>query len=225
MSLVARHPSLEPRLGARRDDVALGQRARLLAAMAHVVATRGYAATTVAHVVREAGVSRTTFYEQFASKEACFLEAYRHGVEVLAEDVGRAVAAAPADDWRAQLRAGIGAYLEALAAEPLFARTYLLEIHAAGEAALAERAAALRSFADRYRATAVAAGLREPHPDALLVLCAGTEQLCAERLREAGPDAVRALEDVFMLTAEAVLLGAEGLSRKPLFNPDQQEPR
>lgn len=213
MSLVARHPSLEPRLGARRDDVALGQRARLLAAMAHVVAERGYASTTVAHVVREAGVSRTTFYEQFASKEACFLEAYRHGVEVLDEDVGRAVAACDGD-WRAKLRAGIRAYLESLAAEPLFARTYLLEIHSAGEAALAERTAALRAFSERYRATAQAAGVREPHPDALMVLCAGTEQLCAERLREDGADAVRALEDVFMLTAEAVLLGA---------NPDQQE--
>ena len=40
----------------------------------------------------------------------------------------------------------------------------------------------------------------------------GTEQLCAERLRQGGD--VRDLEDVFMLTAEAVLLGA---------NPDQQE--
>ena len=216
MSLVARHPSLEPRLGARRDDVAQGQRARLIAAMAHVVAERGYHATTVAHVVREAGVSRTTFYEQFASKEACFLEAYRHGVEVLDQDVARAVAAQPAGDWRAQLRAGIGAYLESLAAEPAFARTYLVEIHSAGEAALAERTAAMRAFSERYRATALAAGVPEPHPDALMVLCAGTEQLCAERLRESGPDAVRALEDVFMLTAEAVLLGADP-------KPDQQE--
>ncbi|MDX6663979.1 MAG: hypothetical protein QOG68_185 [Solirubrobacteraceae bacterium] len=212
-SLVARHPSLETRLGARRDDVAQGQRARLLDAMARVVAERGYVATTVAHVVRDAGVSRSTFYEQFASKEACFLETYRHGVEVLSEDVDRAVAGAQGD-WRAQLRAGIRAYLESLAAEPMFARTYLHEIHMAGEPALAERTAALRRFAGRYRATALAAGAREPHPETLFVLCAGTEQLCAERLRESGADAVRALEDVFMLTAEAVLLGA---------NPDHEE--
>ncbi|MCW2966896.1 MAG: hypothetical protein JWM71_668, partial [Solirubrobacteraceae bacterium] len=39
-------------------------------------------------------------------------------------------------------------------------------------------------------------------------------QLCAERLREAGAAALRELEDVFMLTAEAVLLGA---------NPDHEE--
>jgi AcrR family transcriptional regulator len=216
MSLLSRHPSLEQRLGERRDDVAAGQRARLLAAIAQVVGERGYEATTVAHVVQAAGVSRTTFYEQYASKEACFLEAYRHGIDVLEEEVAAAVAAAPAEDWRAQLRAGIRAYLEALAAEPAFARTYLLEIHAAGEAALAERTAGIRRFAARYGATARAAGAREPHPESLFVLCAGTEQLCAERVRERGAGAARLdeLEDVFMLTAEAVLLGAD---------PDRQE--
>jgi AcrR family transcriptional regulator len=68
MSLLSRHPSLEQRLGERRDDVAAGQRARLLAAIAQVVGERGYEATTVAHVVQAAGVSRTTFYEQYASE-------------------------------------------------------------------------------------------------------------------------------------------------------------
>jgi AcrR family transcriptional regulator len=211
MSLVSRHPDLEPRLGGRRDDVAQGQRARLLAAIAHVVGERGYAATTVADVVKEAGVSRTTFYEHFAGKEACFVEAYRHGMEVLDAEVARAVKSAP-EGWRAQLRAGIRAYLGVLEADPETARTYMLEIHHAGEAALAERTASMRRFAERYRASGRAAGAREAHPESLFVLCAGTEQLCAERLR-AG-DKVSDLEDVFMLTAEAVLLGA---------NPDQQE--
>jgi AcrR family transcriptional regulator len=212
LSLVSRHPDLEPRLGARRDDVAQGQRARLLAAIAHVIGERGYVATTVADVVREAGVSRSTFYEHFAGKEACFLEAYRHGMEVLDEEIGRAVQAAPAGNWRAGLRAGIRAYLNAISADAATARTYILEIHAAGDAAMAERTASMRRFAERYRASGRAAGAREAHPESVFVLCAGTEQLCAERLRE-GRD-VRDLEDVFMLTAEAILLGA---------NPDNEE--
>jgi AcrR family transcriptional regulator len=212
MSLVSRHPDLEPRLGARRDDVAQGQRARLLAAVAHVVGERGYPATTVAEVVREAGVSRSTFYEHFAGKEACFLEAYRHGMEVLDAEVDRAVTAAAPGDWRAQLRAGIRAYLGVLDADDATARTYLLEIHHAGDDALAQRTAAMRRFAERYRASGLAAGAREAHPESLFVLCAGTEQLCAERLRGGGR--VTDLEDVFMLTAEAVLLGA---------NPDNEE--
>ena len=209
-SLVARHASLAPRLGARSDDTARGQRARLLAAMADVVADKGYAAATVADVVRAAGVSRTTFYEQFRSKEHCFVEAYRHGVDVLIDEV-RAAVRASEDDWRAQLRAGMRAYLETLAADRRFARTYLLEIHAAGEAALDARAEALRRFADRYRATyerarASDARLREPDADALLVLCSGTEQLVAERLRRGDDAALLALEDVFCDCAEAVLL-------------------
>ena len=50
------------------------------------------------------------------------------------------------------------------------------------------------------------AGAREAHPESLFVLCAGTEQLCAETLRTGGN--VAELEDVFIHTAEAVLLGA-----------------
>jgi AcrR family transcriptional regulator len=189
-------------------DVASSQRARLLAAMATVVARKGYAATTVADVVSAAGVSRSTFYELFTSKEACFLDAYREGVDELLGAVREAVHEAE-DDWRAQLRAGIRAYLAQLAREDSFARIYIDEIHAAGSNALAARAEALRRFAGRYHATfsqarAADPSLREPHPDALLVLCAGTEQLVAERLRARGD--VRELEDVFCTCAEAVLI-------------------
>ncbi len=185
------------------------QRARLLDAVVHVVAERGYATATVADVVRRAGVSRSTFYELFASKEACFLDGYRAGVGVLAAGVHDAVRAARADgagSWRAELRAGIGAYLRALEDDPALARTYCLEVHAAGPAALDARTEALRGFADRYARTARRAGLRAPHPEALLVLTAGTEQLVAERVR-AGRTDFQELEDVFCQCAEAVLRG------------------
>ncbi|HEX8122796.1 MAG TPA: TetR/AcrR family transcriptional regulator [Solirubrobacteraceae bacterium] len=192
----------------RTDETARGQRSRLLAAMGDVVAAKGYAAATVADVVRAAGVSRTTFYELFRSKEDCFLQAYRDGVDALIDDV-RAAVRATEGDWREQLRAGMRAYLASLADDRRFARTYLLEIHGAGEAALDARADALRRFADRYHATYEQArsgdpSLREPSADALLVLCSGTEQLVAERLRRDEP--IADLEDVFCTCAEAVLL-------------------
>lgn len=188
------------------------QRVRILDAMAHVVAERGYAAATVADVVRAAGVSRSTFYEQFVSKEACFLDAYRHATDLLLDRVRAAVhATAGAGDWRAQLRAGIRAYLDALAAQPSLARLSLEEIHAAGPDALRARHEALERFAERYlgtyeQARAADPTLRPPHPDALLVLCAGTEQLAAERLRAGGPAALPPLEHVFITCAEALLL-------------------
>jgi AcrR family transcriptional regulator len=206
-SLLAHHPEVGSGLRPATD----AQRARLLDAMIRVVAEAGFDAASVTDIVRAAGVSRSTFYEQFASKEACFLAAYRAGVDVVDERVSDAVHAA-AHDWRAQLRAGIRAYLQALDADPLFTRAYLLEIHAAGPAALDARADALRRFAERYRASFEQAraedpGLRPPPPDALLVLCAGTEQLLAERAREGRLNDAGELEDVFCHCAESVLLG------------------
>jgi len=44
------------------------RRAALVAVAARVMLRRGYAATQVSHVVREAGVSRGTFYRHFESK-------------------------------------------------------------------------------------------------------------------------------------------------------------
>src|SRR3954468_5725512 len=89
------------------------QRARLLDAMIDVVAEKGYAAATVADAVRAARVSRGTFYALFASKEACFIEAYRRNVEVLEARIEAAVHEQDGD-WRARLRAGLRAYLERL---------------------------------------------------------------------------------------------------------------
>jgi AcrR family transcriptional regulator len=59
-----------------REEEARNQRARLYGAMIETVAQRGYQATTVAHVIALAGVSRRAFYELFANKEQCFLATY-----------------------------------------------------------------------------------------------------------------------------------------------------
>src|SRR4051794_35461030 len=168
-SLVAAHPSVEPLLGGGAG----AQRARLLEGMTRAVSEKGYAAATVADAVRHARVSRGTFYAVFPSKEACFLEAFRHGVEVLHARVSAAARAA--GDWRGELEAGLRVYLDTLADEPLFARTYLMEIQAAGPAGQLARDDALRGFARRYEATfraaaAAQANLRAPGPDLCFVL-------------------------------------------------------
>jgi len=206
-SVVARHPAVEGRLG----DAADAQRARLLDAVASVVAEQGFAAATVSDVVSAARVSRSTFYALFDSKERCFLEAYRHGVDVMLQQVREAVREADGD-WRAQLRAGVRAYLATLTADPGFARAYLVEVHAAGPHALDARAEALRRFADRYLATFAQArasegDVPEPPPDALLVLTAGTEQLASEYVRAGRIEELPELEEVFCRCAESVLLG------------------
>jgi AcrR family transcriptional regulator len=62
--------------GMAREEVARNQRARIYGAMIEAVAKHGYRATTVAELVKLAGVSRRAFYEQFANKEECFLSTY-----------------------------------------------------------------------------------------------------------------------------------------------------
>jgi AcrR family transcriptional regulator len=52
------------------------QRARIHGAMIEAVAANGYAGTSVREVVGLAGVSRRSFYEQFANKQECFLATY-----------------------------------------------------------------------------------------------------------------------------------------------------
>ena len=116
------------------EVVARSQRERLLEATMRIVAAKGYAATTVADLTREAGISRTTFYELFEDKEACFLAAYDNAVDVLVRQV---VAAYESEErWPQRARAGLSALLELLAAEPELARLALVDIGAAGPAAV-----------------------------------------------------------------------------------------
>jgi AcrR family transcriptional regulator len=135
------------------------QRDRLLLGIAQTVARRGYAATPVAEVLKAAGVSRRTFYEQFADKEDCFLAAYDAIVAVCTE---RLVAAYHAGEtWEDGIALAYDALLNTLAAEPDFAHLGVVDVLAAGPRALARREAALRRFArfidfTRERADAVA---------------------------------------------------------------------
>jgi AcrR family transcriptional regulator len=98
-----------------------------------VIAEKGYAATTVADLTREAGVSRTTFYELFEDKEACFLAAYDNAVDSLVRRISEAYEAE--DRWPDRARAGLATLLEALAADPARARLALVDVAAAGPAA------------------------------------------------------------------------------------------
>ncbi len=134
------------RHAAARDVVLASQRGRLLEAIAANVAERGYAETTVAQVIARAGVSRKTFYEHFADKRACFLEAWEVGTDLVLDQLE--AAAVEGEPWRARLRGGVDVFLEILAAEPAFARTFLIEVLTVGGDALERRARIHDRFAE-----------------------------------------------------------------------------
>jgi AcrR family transcriptional regulator len=98
-----------------------------------VVAGKGYAAATVADLTKQAGISRTTFYEFFEDKEACFLAAYENAVDGLVRRITQAYESE--ERWPDRARAGLAALLEQLATDPAQARLALVDVAAAGPAA------------------------------------------------------------------------------------------
>jgi AcrR family transcriptional regulator len=121
------------------------QRGRMLDGMARTVARHGYAATPVAAVLAAAGVSRKTFYEQFADKQACFLAAYDAIVALCTERLVSAYHGG--EGWEDAIARAYAALLGTLAAEPDFAHLGVVDVLAAGPQALARRDATLRRFA------------------------------------------------------------------------------
>ena len=79
----ASHQLPAGRHGMPRSFVVSNQRERVLDAVMQVVAEHGYARMRIADVVGVAGVSRRTFYDQYANKEDAFLAAYDLVVEQL----------------------------------------------------------------------------------------------------------------------------------------------
>lgn len=194
------------RHGLSRDEVVRSQRNRMLRAMADAMVEKGYVGTTVADVIRRAGVSRETFYQQFDSKEACYLAAFDAAVAVLLGSplVAEAVAAtdrAPA----ARFSALLAGYLDALAAEPAFARLFLLEVHAVGPAAMRRRAEAQQGFVDVL--VAVFAARTAPERFACELLVAGVASLVTARLAAMDLDGLRGLHAPLVRVAERALAG------------------
>jgi AcrR family transcriptional regulator len=121
------------RHGLPPEVVARSQRERLLAATMQVVAAKGYVATTVADLTKQAGISRTTFYELFGDKEACFLAAYEDAADTLVRRISAAYEGE--ERWPDRVRAGLATLLATLAADPAQARLAFVDVAAAGPAA------------------------------------------------------------------------------------------
>jgi AcrR family transcriptional regulator len=124
---------------------------RLLQALAEVAADKGLAAVTVADVVREAGVSKRTFYEHFPDKETCFLTLYRLASASALRTLRDAVQ--PELPWQTQVESALQAYFQHLAAGPRLLRTLFVEIHQLGEAGASARREMMGALADFMRDT------------------------------------------------------------------------
>jgi AcrR family transcriptional regulator len=127
-----------------------GQRERLLAGALEAVVARGYPATSVADIVRAAGVSRATFYECFANKDECVLATYDLIVDWLGMRIANALAGI--DDWVDAVRAAVKVALAGLDVDQRMARFCAVEILCLGRVGFARYEASIERLAVPLRA-------------------------------------------------------------------------
>ena len=167
--------------GLEHGAVAGNQRSRLIGAMIEEVGERGYAGATLARLVALAGVSKRAFHELFQTKEAYFLATYD---AIVANAVRRIGAAHRCEgDWQARLRAGFAAYAAEVVEEPKAARLVLVEVLAAGPAALARMGRTRLIFEEMLGASFREApdGVTLPPLIAKGIVC-GVERITRQRL-------------------------------------------
>jgi AcrR family transcriptional regulator len=169
------------RHGLPREFVAQNQRERLLAALAECLAENGYERTTVATIGKRAGVSKSDFYKQFESKDACFVAAYDEAVERIR---ARALEACAGDsDWATAVLAALRTLLDLLAAEPAQAQLVLVEGLRAGRGVYDRYQVALQSFVPPLREGAPVPANGEAPPEATdEAIVGGIASLLARRV-------------------------------------------
>jgi AcrR family transcriptional regulator len=184
------------------------KRQRILDGMLEAVGSVGYDATSVRTVLGRTGLYRQAFYDNFPDKDACYLEALGVGVARLES---MAIAAAAAEEtWQGKLRAGLGALLDALDAAPDIGRALIVEVHAAGEEALAKRAEAMKrivNFIDLARGE-TAEG-ESPPPIAAEGIAAGIHAVVHSRLATGADEGFRELLPEFMYFAVLPYFGGD----------------
>jgi AcrR family transcriptional regulator len=195
------------------EVIARSQRERLLEAAVRIVSEKGYGATTIADLTREAGISRTTFYEMYEDKEACFLAAYDAAVDGLVRRVSAAYEAE--EGWPRRARAGLAALLEALAEDPEAARLALVDVGAAGPAAQRRYRAALQRltpFFDEGRDFAPG-GRNLPANTSRMAIGAVAGLISDELAEERAKDLPSLLSDVLFATL-VPYIGPEAAARE-----------
>jgi AcrR family transcriptional regulator len=164
------------------------------------VSERGYAATTVAHLVEISGVSSRTFYDLFPDKQACFLATLEAIIEAavafaarsVSEEVGQSTSAGanlPAgpgstSNWEKRARKGFDSFAEMVALQPAAARLVLVEAYAAGPEVLAPLEQAVAGFEWLTRQTLEESSERAGMPAEMISAYIGAQQEIARtRLR------------------------------------------
>lgn len=186
-----------------REEVARSQRLRLFAAVIAVVGERGWSGTRIADVVDRAGVSRATFYQHFASLDACFAAAFRFGLREFLVELGDVDRAADSGALADRLSVFFERYIAVLTSLDGLPRALHVEMLRSSDEVIDVRRelfdAVARGLECTYDRSREADGLPQRSAEAFDLLFAGLDDLFRERIRTLGAEA--ALDGIAALAA------------------------
>ena len=119
------------------------ERDEILAATAHVIARRGYAAATVAEIAIDARASQRRVLRLIGGVEDCFWALFS---TTFHQTFARVLARTQDVPWPVSVREGLSEFLDLLAAEPDYVRANLAGIRALGADGGLRLASAIEAF-------------------------------------------------------------------------------
>lgn len=162
------------------------QRTRLLGAMVEAAVRHGYAGVTLQELVGSAGVSKSTFYEHFSSKEECFQAAFDQIVGESAREV--VVAYREGTDLRDGLARALLAQAQLIAERPEHATFVLVESLGLGTAGAPRRERGIEFFEAMISRALEEDGEGEMSPLEIRGTLGGGRRIIYRRLREGHPE-------------------------------------
>jgi AcrR family transcriptional regulator len=163
-----------------KDFVAAHQRHRIFGATAELVAKRGYHGTSIDLITKTARVALSTFYENFETKEDCFVAAFDDAVADAREQLAEALD--PEQPWAQQIAAWLETFLGLVIASPAEARMCLVEAQGAGPALLDRYEATLEALVPKLREGRELAGARKLPERAELGILGGVVWVLQQRI-------------------------------------------
>lgn len=124
------------------------RRTAILTAALEVFAARGYPATSVKQICRQAGLTERYFYESFRDRHACLVALYDELAEQMRTATTDAIERAADLDLDEVTRRALSTFVNYLAGDPRRARVVLLEVVGTSAELEERRHAVLRGFAE-----------------------------------------------------------------------------
>jgi len=178
----------------------ISPRDRLIAGMAKVLEQQPLSELYADDVVKEAGVSKRTFYQHFANKEACFLALYReNSARVL--DVLKEASGTPGLTALERIQQGSKAYLSFMQQQAALMKRLYIDISYLGTEGMKAKREVLQQFADVLIAAydaerALMPSLAPLDAELVLAIVAGINELILFKIEDGQADRLSDLESV-----------------------------